>query len=158
MRRILVLAVAVAFVALAYAMPAQAFQWLDDPALTSGDATDRLMISAVTVSSTQSSIQFSSNADEVGHFTVNVTACSTCNMTFRVETQDTDGTFYAVMISSAAITATGKTRYAVGWVSNLVTNSEINNSVARALPPVFRVQMLWNSGTSASYTVSGVVF
>ncbi len=154
MHKILLL---LALLVLALAPSAGASQQIfNDPLLTQNDQTDHLMLSATLVSTTQSSVVFEPNGKLYGVFTVVVSACTTCNITYRLEAQDPDGTWYS-MHTATAITATGTYRYMIG-VGTSALSSELIAIVSRPLPARFRVQILWNSGTSASYTVQGVAF
>lgn len=131
--------------------------YLDDPNVTPGDSSDKLMLSAIVVSATQNSVEFVSAGKTSGLFTLIVSACTACNITLRVEAPDASGTYFGYC-NATAVTATGTTRHLVDSNPGATAASNLTLSCGRPLPPKFRVQVLWNSGTSASYTVSGVMW
>jgi len=162
--RVLVLALLLA----ALAQPAISGSIIfDDPLVTPG-VDDNLLLDVVTGSTTQLSKSFTipNSRDRIGFFKVVISACSTCNITFQLEVRDPDGTVWT-WDTKVALTATGTTRYVYGC--RLMTATPLYDCFASDMtgPPIFigkpipgdfKVRMVWNSGTSASYTVQGVAW
>lgn len=148
-----------AFVLVVVASRASAQYYLNDPNATPAVAGTPVMLSTSGGGvATASSITFGTPKDvQVCVFTMVTSACSSCSLTLKVETQDPDGTWFSYMTPTAAVVATGTVRYIVGWTSSVATSSDVTQAVARQCPPKFRVSVANSAGT-ASYVVQGSVF
>lgn len=153
-----VLALLVA-IALFVPMHAQAgIEFLNDPLVTPGDSTDRVILSEAAVVATKTSIPFSAVNANNAVFTLQVDTCATCVISWTMETQDANGTWYLWATSTATITSAGAYRYTVAWTSTTVTGTNITGSFIRPLPRIFRVVVVYSSGSAATYTASGVIW
>lgn len=152
----------------AVALPAQAYQWLNDALQTSGVTTDRVMIASganptvpVAVSATQSSTMFTAKGERSGMFNLVVSACPTsCNVLLKIETLSPDGTTWVSWGTTAAIVATGTYDFGFGAFSSStsVPASDLDYIAARQLPEQFRGTVTWTSGTSITYMLYGATW
>jgi hypothetical protein len=118
------------------------------------------LLTAVGVSSTQTGgavgYGMGGQGYTYGTCSIDVTACSTCSILSWAIQAPTDTTLAWVdwCKSATAITAIGE-QY-VGFVpaGASPTSSGLTIQCARPMPPVLRAQVVWTSGTSASYVVT----
>ena len=138
------------------AHPAHAqFTTLDDPLLTTGDDTDRIIISATAAATDQSSPAFNAQHATRALLTVVVSACTSCNVQPQLQMQNADGTWF-IYAAFTALTADGTTRYLIQKGTTLGTD-EITLDYKADLPGRWRWTMFRVAG-SATIVVSGVVW
>ena len=144
-----------AFVFVSLAFPSFAFSYevLDDPLLTPGDETDRVIISAVTTSVDAPSVGFGSQGNTRLLLKIVVSACAACNFQPQLQYQEADGA-WAIYAAFTALTADGTVRYLVEKGTVLGTD-DITTDLKVDLPGRWRLLMFRLAG-SATIVASGV--
>lgn len=154
-------AVLLALVLCALALPAHAQrQIFQGVGLASGLA---LNPGATNATQTSDLFNVTNGTNRRGFIQINVTICTTCNLTVTVVITDPDGTEWT-WDNPTALTTTGVVRYF--WGAKLISTAPaydvtVTNMtgppivIAKPFPPQFKIRVVWNSGTTATYTVQG---
>jgi hypothetical protein len=130
------------------ALPAQAqFTWLDDPALTPGDDTDRIVFSEAAVAAGGTSIEFVTPGATYMHYSYTTSNCATCNHQVQIQAQRPNGTWYLWDAPSAETTNVTED-YVLTRAANSGGNaSNITVWQVKPVPPKWRVNVTRSGGT-----------
>ena len=131
------------------ALPARAqFAWLDDPALTPGDDTDRIVFSAAAVAATANSIEFVTPGATYMHYSYTTSNCAACNHQIQIQAQRPDGTWYLWDAPSAETTNVTED-YVLTRAANSGGNAGgITVWQVKPVPPKWRVNVNRLAGTA----------
>lgn len=131
------------------ALPARAqFQWMNDPALTPGDDTDRIVFSAAAVAATANSAEFVTPNAMYLQYTYTIANCAACNHQVQIQAQHPDGTWYLWDAPSAETTNVTET-YVLTKAANSGGNAGgITVWQVKPVPPKWRVNVFRSAGTA----------
>jgi len=117
------------------------------------------------VSSDQTSAPISISGSGLVVIAVKVTVCTACSMRMWVETHTGDGVWFGWWAGTVTDHAATGDRYYLFSSTGKLDGISVgdmsgtgNVALTRPLPRYFRIRMAWTSGTTATYTVTGVAY